>query len=132
MVRAVTKRDERIAGLTGYIHCTVSCGQYCHVGDQVETCKCHLIQDASYEGYPQCSKSTSGDMLYIVGDRTYVPVPRMCKKQETVFHRNTQAEIVALIAGQRTEASPFFFLVVNVLSMSSLFQEVTLFLAHSF
>ena len=39
------------------------------------------------------SKSTSGGILCIFGSHTFVPISWMCKKQTSVSHSSTEAEV---------------------------------------
>ena len=40
------------------------------------------------------------------GSHTFVPVSWMCKKQTSVSHSSTEAEIISLDAGLRTDGIP--------------------------
>ena len=42
------------------------------------------------------SKSTSGGMLYIFGDNTFVPNSWPCNKQTAVSRSSTEAEVISL------------------------------------
>ena len=52
------------------------------------------------------SKSTSGGILCIFGCHTFVPISWMCKKQTSVSHSSTEAEITSLGAGLRMDGIP--------------------------
>ena len=82
VARAVTKWtkacDKRLARLISYMHHTSEFKQYCHVGTQ------HNIADED------CLSTLVG-VLYIFGSRT-------CKKQTSVSHSSTEAEIISLDA----------------------------------
>ena len=52
------------------------------------------------------SKSTSGGLLCIFGSQTLVPISWMCKKQTSVSHNPTEAEIISLDAGLRMDGIP--------------------------
>ena len=52
------------------------------------------------------SKSTSGGLLCIFGSQTFVPISWMCKKQTSVSHSSTEAEIISLDAGLRMDGIP--------------------------
>ena len=65
-----------------------------------------LLQYASFAGDLQVSKSTSGGVLCIFGDGTFVAISWICKKQPAVSHSTTEAEIVTLDAGLRLEGLP--------------------------
>ena len=47
------------------------------------------------------SKSTSGGMLYICGDHTFVSNSWACKKQPAVPHSSTEAEVITFDTGLR-------------------------------
>ena len=62
-------------------------------------------------------KSTSGDMLIIFGDRTYVPISWTCKKQTAISHSSTES----VDAGLRMEGlSAAFYLMERVGDVASL------------
>ena len=50
--------------------------------------------------------STSGGILCIFGSRTFVPISSVCKKQTSVSHCSTEAEIISLDAGLRMDGIP--------------------------
>ena len=58
-----------------------------------------------FTGYLEDSKSTSGGVLCIFGNQTFVPISWMCKKQTSVSHSSTEAEIISLDAGLRTDGT---------------------------
>ena len=63
------------------------------------------------------SKSTSGGILCIFGRHTFVPRSWMCKKQTSVSHSSTEAEIFFLDTGSRMDCIPaltFWDLVIEV------------------
>ena len=51
-------------------------------------------------------KSTSGGVLCIVGSHTFVPITWVCKKQTSVSHSSTEAEVISLDAGLRMDGIP--------------------------
>ena len=65
-----------------------------------------LFQDSDFAGDLEDSKSTSGGILCIFGSRTFVPISRMCKRQTSVAHSSTEAEIISLDAGLRMDGIP--------------------------
>ena len=93
LARAITKWRKacakRLARLTSYIHHTSEYRQHCYVGNTAQQCR---LED---------SKSTSGGILCLFGGHTFVPISWMCKKQTSVSHRSTEAEIISLDAGLR-------------------------------
>ena len=58
-----------------------------------------LYQDSYFAGDLEDSKTTSGEILYIFGSRTFVPVSWMCKKPTSVSHSSTESEIISVDAG---------------------------------
>ena len=80
--------------------------QYCHVGNTAKQCRLGLFQDSDFARDLEDSKSTSGGTLCIFGSRTFVPVSWMCKKQTSVSHISTEAEIIFLDAGLRLDGVP--------------------------
>ena len=59
-----------------------------------------------FTGYLEDSKSTSGGVLCIFGSHTFVPISWMCKRQTSVSHSSTEAEIISLDAGLRMDGIP--------------------------
>ena len=57
-----------------------------------------LFQDSDFARDLEDSKSTSGGILRIFGSHTFVPISWMFKKQTSVSHRTTEAEINSLHA----------------------------------
>ena len=110
LARAVTKWtkacDKRLARLISYIHHTCEYQQYCHVGNTAKQCRLGLFQDSDFAGDLEDSESTSGRLLCIFGSRTFVPISWMCKKQTSVSHSSTEAEIIFLDAGLRMDGIP--------------------------
>ena len=102
LARAVTKWtkacDKRAARLISYIHHTSEFRQYCHVGNTALQCRLGLFQDSDFAGDLEDSKSTSGGILCTFGSRTFVPTSWMCKKQTSVAHSSTEAEVISLDA----------------------------------
>ena len=112
LARAVTKWtkacDKRAARLISYIHHTCEFKQYCYVGNTAQQCRLGLFQDSGFAGGDlEDSKSTSGGPLCIFGSRIiFVPISWMCKKQTSVSHMSTAAELVSLDAGLRLDGIP--------------------------
>ena len=73
-----------------YFKCTSGYRQFCHVWDKASECKLGLSQYADVAGYVKDSKSTSGGMLCIFGDHSFVPISLECTKQTTVSHVSTE------------------------------------------
>ena len=97
LARAITKWtkacDKRLARLISYIHHASEYRQYCYVGNTPQHCRLGLFQDSDFAGDLEDSKSTSGGVLCIFGSHTFVPISWMCKKQTSVSHSSTEAEI---------------------------------------
>ena len=69
------------------------------------------------QGDLEYSKSTSGGTLCILGSHTFVPTSCMCKKQTSVSHSSTEAEIISFGAGLRMDGIPtltFWDLVIEI------------------
>ena len=69
-------------------------------------CRPGLFQDSDFAGDLEDSKSTSGGIPCIFGSHTFVPIIWMCKKQTSVSHSSTEAEIISLDAGLRMDGIP--------------------------
>ena len=68
------------------------------MGNTAQQCRLGLFQDSDFAGDPEDSKSTSSEILCIFGSRTFVPISWMCKKQTSVSHSYTEAEVNSLDA----------------------------------
>ena len=97
---------KRLCRLISYIHHTCEYKQYCHVGNTAKQCRLGLFQDSDFAGDLEDSKSTSGETLCIFGSHTFVPISWMCKKQTSVSHSSTEAEMISLDAGLRMDVTP--------------------------
>ena len=110
LARAVTKwtraSDKRLGRLISYIHHTSEFRQYCYVGNTAQQCRLGLFQDVDFAGDLEDSKSTSGGLLCMFGSHTFVPISWMCKKQTSVSHSTTEAELVSLDASLRMDGIP--------------------------
>ena len=110
LARAITKWTKacakRLARLISYIHHTCEYRQYCYVGNTAQQCIFGLFQDSDFAGDLEDSKSTSGEILSMFGSRTFVPIRWMCKKQTSVSHGSTEAEVISLDAGLRMDGIP--------------------------
>ena len=121
LARAVTKWtrawDKRLARLISCIHHTREFKQYCHVRNTAQQSRLGLFQD-DFARDPEDSKSTSGEILCILGSHTFVPISWMCKKQTAVSHSSTESEIISLDTGLRLDGLPaleLWDLIVSVL-----------------
>ena len=98
--------DTRSARLISKNHHTSELKQCCHLGNTAKRCRLGLFQDSDFAGDLEDSKSTSGGILCIFGSRTFVPRSWMCKKQTSVSHSSTEAEIISLEASLRMDGNP--------------------------
>ena len=93
---AVTKRSRRAKpGNVDQLQ-SLHCGlvQYCHVGDQISDCKLDVLpRRILWVSISRIQKTTSGGVLCIFGDRTFVPISWTCKKQTAVSHGSAEADI---------------------------------------
>ena len=95
--------DKRLARWISYIRHTSEYRQYCYVGNIAQQCRRGLFQDSDFVGDLEDSKSTSGGILCIFGSQTFVPISWMCKKQTSVSHSSTEAEVISLDTGLRMD-----------------------------
>ena len=77
-----------------------------YVGNTAQQYILELFQDSDFSGDLEDSKSTSGRILCIFGSHMFVPISWMCKKQTSVSHSSTEAEIISLDAGLRMDGIP--------------------------
>jgi len=107
LAREVTKWnvacDKRLHRLMCYIKYNQEVHLACYVGDKPSQCKLVLFCDASFAGDLKDSRSTSGALMCLMGPNTYVPLSWICKKQGAISHSSTEAEIIALELGLRSE-----------------------------
>ena len=110
LARSITKWtkacDKRLNRLSSYIHQTCEYKQYCHVENTAKQCRLGHFQDSDFAGDLEDSKSTSGGTLCVFGSHTFVPISWMWKKQTSVSHSCTEAEIVSLDASLRMGGIP--------------------------
>ena len=71
------------------------------MGNTAQQCRLGLFQLSNFAGDLEDSKSTSGGVLCIFGSHTFVPKSWMGKKQTSVSHISTEAEIKSLDADLR-------------------------------
>ena len=120
LARAVTKWTK--AARLIFLHHTCECSQYCYGRNTAQHCRLGLFQDSDFAGDHEDSKSTSGGLLCIFGSRTFVPENWMCKKQTSVSHSSTEAEVISLDGGLRMDGIPaldLWDLVIEVFHSSS-------------
>ena len=72
----------------------------------LQQCRKGLFQDSDFAADLEDSKSQSGRFLCILGSQTFVPISWMCKKQTSVSHSSTEAELKSLDAGWRMDGIP--------------------------
>ena len=100
LARSVTKWtqacDRRLVRLVSCTHHTNDFRQYCFVWHTAQHCRLGLFQDSDFAGDLEHSKSTSGGVLCIFGNHTFVPMSWVCKKQISVSHSSTESEIISL------------------------------------
>ena len=110
LARSITKWtkacDKRLNRLISYIHHTCEYKQYCHVRNTAQQCRLGLFQDSDFPRDLEDSKLTSGGVLCIFGCRRFVSMKWMCKKQTSVSHSSTEAEIISLDADWRMDGIP--------------------------
>ena len=110
LAREVTKWtvncDKRLHRLMCYMHYTAHLEMQCWVGDPPEDLQLALFADASFAGWLNDSKSTSGAILCLMGPNTYVPISWFCKKQGSISNSSTESELISLDAALRTEGIP--------------------------
>ena len=127
LARAVTKWNracgKRLARLINYLEFTSDYHQLCHVGDKASECKLGLFQDADFAGYLADTKSTSGGMICICGDHTFVPISWACNKLTAVSHSITELEVISLDKCLRMEGLLALSLWDIVIDVSELFGQ---------
>ena len=98
--------DKRSARLISYTHHACEFKQYFHVGNTAQQCILGLFQDSDFARDQEDLESTSGGLFCIFGIHTFVPISWMCKKQISVSHISTEAEIISLDAGLHMDGIP--------------------------
>ena len=98
--------DKRLSRLISHIQHTCEHKQCCYVGNTAKQCGLRLFQDSDFAGNVEDSKSTSGGTLCVFGSHTFVPISWMCKKQTSVSHSSTEAEVISLDARLRLDGIP--------------------------
>ena len=79
----------------------------CYVGNRAQHCRLRTVfKTVILQETLEDSKSTSGGILCIFGTQTFVPNSWMCKKQTSVSHSLTEAEIISLDAVLRMDGIP--------------------------
>ena len=96
--------DKRLARLISYVHHTTEFKQHCHVGTlhiNVIFFKI-LILPVTWK----IQNQHRVESYAFFGSHTFVPISWMCKKQTSVSHSSTEAEIISLDAGLRMDGIP--------------------------
>ena len=81
--------------------------------------------DASFADDAENRKSTSANIMFLMGPRTCVPISWMCKKQGAVSHSSTEAETIALDAAVRMDGLPSLQLWDEAISVFGNGQQAT-------
>ena len=122
LARSITKWtkacDKRFSRLISYLHHTCEYKQYCFMGKTAKQCRLGRFQDSDFAGDLEDSKSTWGGTLCVFGSHTFVPISWMCKKQTSVSHSSSEAEIISLDTGLRLDGLPaleLWDLIVSIL-----------------
>ena len=76
------------------------------MGNTAKQCRLGLFQDSHFAGDLVDSKSTPRGKVCIFGSHTFVLRSWMCKKQTSVSHNSTEAEVISLDAGSRMDGIP--------------------------
>ena len=110
LARAVTKWtkacDKRLARLISYIYQTSEYRQYCYVGNTAQQCRLGLFQDSDFAGDLEDSKFNIRRSSVHFRKSHVVSLSWMCKKQTSVSHNSTEAEIISLDASLRMVGIP--------------------------
>ena len=114
LAREITKwtvaSDKRLHRLISYMHHTDDWVQFCYVGDPIKDIHLVMCPDASFAGDIRDSKSTSGEIYFLIGPSTCVPISWLVKKQGPVSHSSTEAEVVSLDTAVRLDGLPALIL----------------------
>ena len=76
------------------------------MGNTSKLCRLGLFQDSEFAEDMEDFKSISGGILCFFGSHTFVATGWMCKKQISVSHSSTEAEVISLDAGLRRDGIP--------------------------
>ena len=100
LARAVTKWaqacDTRLAHLISYIHHTCEYRQYCYVANTAQHRRFGLFQDSDFAGDLERN-------FEHVRNPNICTKKWMCKKQTSVSHSSTEAEVISPEAGLRMD-----------------------------
>ena len=107
LARTVTKLtracDKRLTRLISCILLISDFWQYYHMDNTTQYCRLTSFQDSDFADDLTDSKSISGGILCIFGNRIFVPISWMCKKQTSASHSSTKSEIISLDTGLRMD-----------------------------
>ena len=98
-----------------YIHHTVDHRMIGFVGDPPGDLWLGLYCDSDFAGDKKDCKSTSGIFLVLLGPHTFFPLTAVSKKQTSVSHSSTEAEVVGANEGVRAVGIPALDLWENIL-----------------
>ena len=76
------------------------------MGNTAQQCRLGLFQDSDFAGDFEDSKSTSGLSCVFSEDKHLCQQVGLCKKQTSVSHASTEAEVISLDAGLRMDGIP--------------------------
>ena len=106
-IRKWTKAcDKRLARWISYIHNTCEYRQYCNVGNTAQKQRLFFFKTLILQETLKTQNLHQVGSCAFFGSRTIVPVSQMCKKQTSVSHSSTEAEIISLDAGWRMDGIP--------------------------
>ena len=112
--RAITKWskvcDRRLARLISYIHDTSGYKQCCHARNTAQHCRLGLFQDSDIARDLEDSKSTLGGIYVSSGVTRSFRSVGCSKKQTSVSHCSTEAEVISLDASLRMDGIPALIL----------------------
>ena len=110
LFRAVTKwtgaHDRRLARLISYNSSHKSTPTILSWGKHITTMQNRIISRFWFCKRPWRLKSNISSLLCIIGSQTYIPISWMWKKQTSVSHSSTEAEVISVDAGLRMDEIP--------------------------
>ena len=92
--------------MISYLNNSADRKQTASIGDEPEELHLGLFTDADLAGDRRDSKSTSGVLLVLLGPHTFYPLGFIAKKQTSVSHSSTEAELVATYIALKDEGIP--------------------------
>jgi hypothetical protein len=69
-----------------------------------------ILADVSLAGDVRDSKSTSGEMLCLIGPKTFVPITWLCMKQGAISHSSSETGVISSEVCLRVEGIPCLLL----------------------